>query len=306
MTYSQVVQSAEARPLSKYVWPALLVVSVLAAYFPTLLTLIDGPWQTEQEGHGPLIMAASLWWVWQSRARLKAVEVSPAPIAGWAILLCGLMLMYLARIEQGLVTIEMASLLPVIVGCILLTAGWPTLRILAFPIGFLIFAVPMPDWLVDAATVPLKVFISNMVTKVLYAAGFPVAQNGVMIMIGSYQLLVKDACSGMNSIFALSAIGVFYAYAFRWEEKLRSVLLLLAIIPITILANFVRVFTLVLIAYYGGPDLLEGIVHDMTGIGLFIVAVVLMFMFDAVLGLAFGLVSRLRRRSVPETHPHTA
>ncbi|WP_271605712.1 exosortase V [Bradyrhizobium sp. CCBAU 11434] len=306
MTYSQVVQSAEARPLSKYVWPALLVVSVLAAYFPTLLTLIDGPWQTEQEGHGPLIMAASLWWVWQSRARLKAVEVSPAPIAGWAILLCGLMLMYLARIEQGLVTIEMASLLPVIVGCILLTAGWPTLRILAFPIGFLIFAVPMPDWLVDAATVPLKVFISNMVTKVLYAAGFPVAQNGVMIMIGSYQLLVKDACSGMNSIFALSAIGVFYAYAFRWEEKLRSVLLLLAIIPITILANFVRVFTLVLIAYYGGPDLLEGIVHDMTGIGLFIVAVVLMFMFDAVLGLAFGLVSRLRKRSVPETHPHTA
>ena len=40
-----------------------------------------------------------------------------------------------------------------------------------------------------------------------------------MIMIGSYQFLVKDACSGMNSIFALSAIGVFYAYAFRWEEK---------------------------------------------------------------------------------------
>ncbi|MGX4770541.1 exosortase V [Bradyrhizobium guangdongense] len=306
MTYSQVVQSAEARPLSKFVWPALLVASVLGAYFPTLLALIDGPWQTEQEGHGPLIMAASLWWVWQSRARLKAVEISPAPIAGWAILLCGLILLYLARIQQGLVTIEMASLLPVMVGCILLTAGWPTLRILAFPIGFLVFAVPMPDWLVDAATVPLKVFISNMVTKLLYAAGYPVAQNGVMIMIGSYQLLVKDACSGMNSIFALSAIGVFYAYAFRWEEKLRSVLLLLAIVPITILANFVRVFTLVLIAYYAGPDLLEGIVHDMTGIGLFIVAVVLMFMFDAVLGLAFGLVSRLRRRSLPEAHPHTA
>ncbi|GGI33821.1 exosortase [Bradyrhizobium guangdongense] len=292
--------------MSKFFWPALLFGSVLAGYFPTLLSLIDGPWQTEQEGHGPLIMAASLWWVWQSRARLKAVELSPAPIAGWVILLCGLILMYLARIQQGLVTIEMASLLPVIVGCILLTAGWPTLRILAFPIGFLIFAVPMPDWLIDAATVPLKVFISNMVTKVLYAAGYPVAQNGVMIMIGSYQLLVKDACSGMNSIFALSAIGVFYAYAFRWEEKLRSVLLLLAIVPITILANFVRVFTLVLIAYYAGPDLLEGIVHDMTGIGLFIVAVVLMFMFDAVLGLAFGLVSRLRRRSLPEAHPHTA
>ncbi len=306
MTYSQVVQSAEARPLSRYVWPALLVASVLAAYFPTLLALIDGPWQTEQEGHGPLIMAASLWWIWQSRASLRSVEVSPAPIAGWAILLCGLILMYLARIQQGLVTIEMASLLPVVVGCILLTAGWPTLRILAFPVGFLIFAVPMPDWLVDAATVPLKVFISNTVTQVLYSAGFPVAQNGVMIMIGSYQLLVKDACSGMNSIFALSAIGVFYAYAFRWQEKLRSVLLLLAIIPITILANFVRVFTLVLIAYYGGPDLLEGVVHDMTGIGLFVVAVILMYMFDAILGVALGLISHREKRRLPESPAQSA
>lgn len=297
MTYFQLAHSAEARPLSKFVWPALLVAAVLAAYFPTLLALIDGPWQTEQEGHGPLIIAASLWWIWQSRARLRSVRISPAPVAGWAILLVGLTLMYLARIQQGLVTIEMASLLPVIVGCILITVGWPTLRILAFPIGFLVFAVPMPDWLIDAATVPLKVFISNTVTRVLYAAGFPVAQNGVMIMIGSYQLLVKDACSGMNSIFALSAIGVFYAYAFRWQEKLRSVLLLLAIIPITILANFLRVFTLVLIAYYGGPDLLEGIVHDMTGIGLFVIAVVLLFVFDSFLGVCFALLRQGRRMS---------
>src|SRR6266545_1471242 len=103
----------------------------------------------------------------------------------------------------------------------------------------------MPDWLVDAATVPLKVFISNVVTNVLYATGFPVAQNGVMIMIGTYQLLVKDACSGMNSIFALSAIGVFYAYAFRWQEKIRSLFLLAAIIPITIIANFFRVSAMV-------------------------------------------------------------
>src|SRR5260221_14746828 len=126
------------------------------------------------------------------------------------------------------------------------------LRALAFPIGFLFFTVPAPDWAIDAATLPLKVFISYLVTRVLYAAAYPIAQNGVMIMIGSYQVLVKDACSGMNSIFALSAIGVFYAYAFRWENKVRSLILLASIIPITIVANFIRVITLVLIAYYGG------------------------------------------------------
>jgi exosortase len=117
-----------------------------------------------------------------------------------------------------------------------------------------------------------------------------------MIMIGSYQVLVKDACSGLNSIFALSAIGVFYAYAFRWESKLRSILLLAAIIPITIAANFLRVITLVLMTYYGGVDLIEGVVHDLTGIGLFVAAVALLFMFDMFLGLCGKLYQSLRMR----------
>ena len=294
MTFSEAVQSQRQALLRGLLWPVLLVVSFVAAYFPTVSRLIEGPWQTEQEGHGPLIIAASLWLVWQSRAQLKEVELAPAPILGWTVLLSGLLLMFLAR-TQDVLPAEAFSIIPVIIGCVLLVAGWPTLRILAFPIGFLIFAVPVPDWIIDAATVPLKVFISNSVTKILYAAGFPIAQNGVMIMIGSYQLLVKDACSGMNSIFALSAIGVFYAYAFRWDQKVRALILLASIIPITIAANFIRVITLVLIAYYGGPDMLEGTVHDLTGIGLFVVAVVLLFLLDSILGFAIEMVRRLRK-----------
>jgi exosortase len=265
--------------------PLLLAAAIIGAYVPTFNSLINGPWQTEQEGHGPLIIAASFWLVWQARDRVRKAPVSPAPIVGWMVLLGGLTILYLARLQQGLLTFEAGSIIPVIVGSVLIYAGWPTLRALAFPIGFLVFAVPMPDWLIDAATVPLKVFISDTVVRVLYAAGFPIAQNGVMIMIGPYQLLVKDACSGMNSIFALSAIGVFYVYAFRWSEKLRSILLLAAIVPITILANFFRVFALVLIAYFGGPDMIEGIVHDLTGISLFVVAIILLFLFDGILGL---------------------
>jgi exosortase B len=295
MTYSEAVQTGKLTLAKGLVWPLLLAGACIAAYVPTVMGLIDGPWQTEQEGHGPLIIAASLWLVWQSREALRAVELSPAPIVGWASLLLGLLLMFLAR-TQDVLTAEAASIIPVIVGCVLLSAGWPMLRIVAFPIGFLVFAVPMPDWIIDGATVPLKVFISDSVTRILYAAGFPIAQNGVMIMIGSYQLLVKDACSGMNSIFALSAIGVFYAYAFRWQEKVRSVLLLLAIIPITIAANFIRVITLVLIAYYGGPDMLEGTVHDLTGIGLFVVAVILLFLLDGILGFCAAAIGRLRSR----------
>ncbi len=280
------------------IWPALLAGSFLLAYAPTVMSLIDGPWQTEQEGHGPLIIAASAWLVWQSRERLKRAPIVPAPVAGWCCLILGLILMFLAR-TQDVLPVEVLSIFPVIIGCILLAAGWGVLRVLAFPVAFLFFAVPAPDWLIDAATVPLKVLISDLVTRILYNLGYPIAQNGVMIMISSYQLLVKDACSGMNSIFALSAIGVFYAYAFRRDSKIRAILVLAAIVPITIIANFLRVVALVLIAYYGGTDLLEGMVHDLTGIGLFVVAVVLLFLFDGFLGLCLLALRRMRRDRAP-------
>ena len=109
-----------------------------------------------------------------------------------------------------------------------------------------------------------------------------------MIMIGSYELMVKDACSGVNSIFALSAIGIFYVHEFVGDHPLRKVILVLSIIPITILANVFRVVTLVLGAYYIGVDTIEGLFHDITGIALFIFALLLFFLLDRVLiGLEF-------------------
>ena len=143
--------------------------------------------------------------------------------------------------------------------------------------------MPPPGWLLDAFTVPLKAWISDLVSNFLYDLGYPVAQNGVMIMIGSYELMVKDACSGMNSIFALSAIGVFYVHEFVSQDWPRRVILILSIVPITILANFFRVLVLVLGAYYLGVDTIEGPFHDLTGIALFVFALVLFFLLDRVL-----------------------
>jgi exosortase len=282
---------AEPLRTSFFSLPIIIVAAATAvAYAPTLLSLMQGPWQTEQEGHGPFIIALAIYLVWQGRESLRTAEMSPAPLLGWLSLLFGLLMMFISR-TQDVLTFEVLSILPVLAGEVLLLGGFRALRVLLFPIGFLIFAVPAPDWAIDTLTVPLKVMISDAVTELLYRLDYPIAQNGVMIMIGTYKLLVKDACSGMNSIFALSAIGVFYAYAFRWGQKARAVLLLLAIVPITIAVNFLRVLSLVLIAYYGGVDRLDGFFHDATGIGLFVLALALLFAFDMLLGL-IGIIWR--------------
>jgi exosortase B len=302
MTQSYIVAGRASHSVRAIGFYLLLFLAALIAYIPTFVHLVQGPWQTEQEGHGPLIIAASVWLVWASRGQLAKAEIVPAPVFGWVVLLVGLAMLFMAR-TQDLISVEVLSELPVIAGCVLMLAGWKVLRILAFPIGFLFFTIPAPGWMVDGATVPLKVLISDGVTRFLYAAGYPIAQNGVVIMIGPYQLLMQDACAGMNSIFALSAIGMFYVYAFRWKSKLRSLILLAAVIPITIVANFLRVLALVLIAYYGGVDLVDGMLHDLTGIALFVFAMALLFIFDGLLGLVGAIGRAVRSRHLHQSKP---
>ena len=260
-----------------------MAISFFVAYLPTYVKLANGPWQTEQEGHGPLIMLAAAWLAWQQRGRLSSTPIKPAPVSGWIILVLSLVLMVLTR-SQDILMVEVFTQIPVILACVLLIGGWPLARIFAFPLTFLVFSLPPPGWILNSLTVPLKSWISDMVTNFLYLVGYPIAQNGVMIMIGSYELMVKDACSGMNSIFALSAIGIFYVHEFvvraSWFRKL---VLVASIIPITILANFFRVLLLVLGSYYFGVDRIEGLFHDLTGMALFVFALALFFLLDGVL-----------------------
>jgi exosortase len=266
---------------------AALAASFFVAYLPTYLRLAAGAWSSEQEGHGPIIMLMAAWAAWQQRDRLRYVELRPAPVAGWVILGLSLLLMAVTR-SQDLTMVEVATQIPVLLGCALLIGGWPMARIFAFPLAFLVFSLPPPNWLLDAFTVPLKAWVSDIVSSFLYDLGYPVAQNGVMIMIGSYELMVKDACSGMNSIFVLPAFGVFYVYEFVSDGPIRTVILILSTLPIAILANFFRVLLLVLGAYYLGVDRVEGLFHDLTGLALWVFALLLFFLLDRVLiALAF-------------------
>ena len=117
----------------------LLASSVVAAYIPTYLKLIAGPWRTEQEGHGPLIILAAAFVAWQCRGALKNVIILPAPKAGWAILFAGLSMMIVTR-ALDVLFFEVLSEIPVISGCVILFAGWRVFRIFAFPITFLFFS----------------------------------------------------------------------------------------------------------------------------------------------------------------------
>jgi exosortase len=131
----------------------------------------------------------------------------------------------------------------------------------------------------------MKAFVSEAAENLLYAFGYPIARNGVMIMIGPYQLLVADACAGLNSIYTLSAVGLLYLHLTRFSNRIRTGILLASIVPIAILANVARVAILALVTYHFGDEVGQGFVHGLAGIVLFVIALLLFLALDGVLQL---------------------
>jgi exosortase len=99
---------------------------------------------------------------------------------------------------------------------------------------------------------------------------------------------MADACSGLNSIFSLSALGLLYLYLMQYKSRVHNALMLLSIVPIAIAANVIRVATLVLITYYFGDEVGQGLAHNAAGMLLFVTALLMLLAFDGVLRWAFS------------------
>jgi exosortase len=143
--------------------------------------------------------------------------------------------------------------------------------------------VPLPGAIVDAVTMPVKLAVSATVGQLLYWAGLPISLSGVLIQIGPYQLLVADACAGLTTLFTLEALGFLYLNIVRSSSTARNVILAILIVPISFMANVIRVMTLVLITYYLGDAAGQGFLHGFAGLLLFVTALLLTLMVDGLL-----------------------
>lgn len=259
---------------------ALLGLGLAALYLPTYWDLSHTIWATDEQGHGPIILAVSLWLLYKRRDDFAALPARPANVPGALLIVLSLALYVLGR-SQGIVMFEVASQIGVISALLLLFKGPAALRLALFPLFFMIFMVPLPGALVAAVTTPLKSAVSAVATAVLYALGYPIARTGVMLSVGQYQLLVADACAGLNSLFTLEALGLLYMNLMHYTSVLRNVLLALVIVPIGFVANVVRVMVLVLVTVHFGDAAGQGFAHDFAGLVLFVVALLLILGVDA-------------------------
>lgn len=290
MSFVNLRPAAAAASLPPLLWCVPLALAAALLFAPAYAELAAGPWETDQEGHGPFVLAAGIWLVIRSLPQARELPHAPTPALGWPVFVLGLAAAVVGR-SQDFLSIAVAAQIPIIAGLVLMLFGGRMLRLFAFPLAFMLFTVPVPGWAMDAVTVPLKGVISDIVTDILYALGYPVAQNGVVLMIGQYQLLVEDACSGLNSLYSLSAVSIFYIHLARHSSAVHNTLLWLAVLPVSFLANLLRVMLLVLLTYHLGDYAARGLLHDISGGVLFTAALLAIFLVDSLI-LGVRLVGR--------------
>ena len=263
----------------------LLAAGLAAMYLPSFIDLFNGAWSSEKNAHGPIVMVVAFVFLY---FRLRQVisagqfERAPAPLLGGAMLAAGLVLYVLGR-SQSVEIFEVGSLLFVLSGLLVAFYGARTWSRMWFAFFFMFFMIPLPPSIVDMLTLPMKIGVSYATEHLLYWLGYPVSRAGVILNIGPYQLLVADACAGLNSLFTLEALGLLYMNLVRHPSVLRNAALATLIIPISFTANTIRIVFLSLITFHLGDAAGQGFLHGFSGLVLFLSALMLIISVDGML-----------------------
>lgn len=262
-------------------WPVLTGLAVL--YVPTFYGLLNGLWATEEQAHGPIILALSIWLLYRKWPEVMKTNVGKlSSVFGWIIFAIAILFYVVGRTQQ-IHLLEIGSFIWMLAAILLVKRGGGALKQLWFPLFFMLFMIPLPGTLVIMLTMPMKLAVSYATEHVLYWANYPIARNGVILQIGQYQLLVADACAGLQTLLTLEALGLFYLNIVRHPSVFRNATLAVLIVPISFVANVLRVMALTLITYYFGDAAGQGFLHWFAGIVLFMSALILILGLDTLL-----------------------
>lgn len=263
--------------------PVLVLAGLALAYGPTYYDFLAGPSAGYAQGHELLVLAVVAFLFFRLRGALAELPDAPRPGLAFALLATGTLLYAFGR-SQMLLRLELLSQLPVLAALLVGTKGLAGLRLCWFPMAFLLFVVPLPHAAVLALTGPLKAAASAVTTALLGAIGYPIGRSGVVITIGQYELLVATACAGLQTMFTLEALSLLYVNLKGHDSWLRNALLALLAVPLAFVANVIRVMVLCLATYHFGDAVGRGLAHGFMGLGLFVVALLLMMAVDRALG----------------------
>jgi exosortase len=235
----------------------------------------------ENYSHGFFVPIAFFWMLWRQRHELESTKVSPR---WWGILIVFMALLQLAAGTMGAENfVAHSSLLTMLCGITLFLFGIEMLRLVAFPIAWLLFMIPLPSIIFYSITFPLQLLASKLAVGILDFLRVPNVCEGNVIYLANFTAGVVEACSGIRSLVSMLAFAVLMGYLLNMSVRSRWILALSSI-PIALGMNAARIAGTGLAGNYLGARWAEGVFHTFSGWVLFLGS----------LGLMLGVVRLLR------------
>jgi exosortase len=254
-----------------HTWFTVLLLSTLAGimYAPVLSSLSRQWWDDPNYGHGIFVPVFAAYVLWRERDRWRALPLR-ANNFGFPIMLFAIGLLVLGTLGGELFTARL-SLLILLSGIVVFLTGWQALRLMAFPISYLVFMIPLPAIVYYQLTFPLQLWASRLGASGLVALGIHTVREGNLLILPNCTLNVVEACSGIRSLLSLLAAVVAYGYLAEPSVRKRCALAVTSI-PIAIASNGLRLVTTGVLSYYSTPAVDSGVVHTALGLGFFALA----------------------------------
>ncbi len=277
----------------------IITALVVLVYRHTFATLWR-TWETNPNySHGALIPPIVIFLLWYVRRSVTDAMTpregsSGGPgtvgIVGGLLLVALAVLGHITSIRAGVFMTQGYSFVLLLFGLALVLLGGRAMRSLWFPLGYLVFMLPMPPFLMNVVSFRLKLLAARVGSALAVRMGIPLARSGMTIHIPAGSLRIADPCSGLRSLIALVALGALFAY-FTRARTWKRVVLLLAAVPLAAIANTVRIAVLCAVANVWGIDAALGFFHDFSGFLLFFIALGGLFVLRGLLRCGRGLAS---------------
>jgi exosortase len=255
----------------------ILVVAFAWTYYEVLRDLLYDWANDDNFSHGFLILPLASYFIWRKRDQLKLAVLTPS-FVGLIFIFISLIMLIAGRIgAEGFTT--RLSILVFILGTILFMLGANHLKLLLFPVLFMILMIPWPSLIFNKIAFPLQLLASIFGEMSLHLLNIPVMREGNILILPNIQLEVAEACSGLRSLVSLLTIAIVYGYFYHHKTSMR-LFLTLAMIPIAVLANAVRVAGTGAASFYFGPDIASGFLHTFSGWLVFVFSTIILLVVD--------------------------
>jgi exosortase len=280
---------------SPYSRPALYIaglawLTAVIALYGRVVVKLASDWQADESySHGLLVAPVALFLIWRERDRIRHAPLRPS--AAGLIVVAGALGLFVAGSLGAELFTTRASLVLLVAGTILYAFGWAHLRLLAFPVAFLLFAIPLPATIFDQLTQSLQLVSSRLGEQLLRTVDVPVLRDGNVLTLSTVTLQVTDACSGIRSLMSLLAMSSLAAYLFE-PTRVRRATLMFSAVPLAIALNGLRLAVTGAAAFRYGPDAARGLIHETSGWAIFVAALTCIWMLH-------GAMQWLSRRVPP-------